>query len=104
MSAIARTGMARSALASEQQRAGRDPGLAMHRGDVQGDIVDEAPGPCLARLERADDRMIGAFGVPSRVPVRRVVAAADVPAFQADPQMEPLPAGAQAVLAAVDGL
>jgi hypothetical protein len=36
------------------------------------------------------------------VAVRRLVTAADVPAFETDPQVEPLLAGGQAVLAAID--
>ena len=42
-------------------------------------------------------------GVRGRVAVRGVVAAADVTAGEADPQVQPLAAVAQAVLAAVDG-
>ena len=40
----------------------------------------------------------------ARVPVRRVVAAADVAALEADAQVQPEAAGRQAVLAAVDRL
>src|SRR5262245_20955157 len=42
-------------------------------------------------------------GVRSRVPVRRVVAAADMPAVEADAEVEPQPADLQAVLAALGG-
>ena len=43
-------------------------------------------------------------GVRSCVAIGRVVAAADVPAFQADAQMQPPTAGSEAVFASVDGL
>jgi hypothetical protein len=42
-------------------------------------------------------------GVRSRVPIRRVVAAAHVPAGEADAEVEPQAADLQAVLAALDG-
>jgi hypothetical protein len=46
----------------------------------------------------------GRVCVGGGVAVGRLVAAADVPAFRADPQVEPRAAGDKAVLAAVDGL
>ena len=48
--------------------------------------------------------MAGRRGVRGRVPVRRVVAAADVAALEADAQMQPEAARREAVLAAVDRL
>src|SRR5258706_13675305 len=47
--------------------------------------------------------MLRGLSVRSRVAVWRVIAAADVAARKTDPQMQPLAADAQAVLAAVDG-
>ena len=67
------------------------------------DLVDVAPAPVLAGLERADDRVRRGVVVRSRVAVGRVVAAADVAAGEADPEVQPLAAVAQAILAAVDG-
>jgi hypothetical protein len=43
-------------------------------------------------------------GVRRRVPTGRAVAAADLAALQADPQMQPLAAGRKALLAAFNGL
>src|SRR5918993_1777246 len=86
------------------QRRGRDAGLTAHLGDAHEHLLLVAPRPDLVRLERADDRMAGCGVVGRRVPVGRVVAAADVAALQADAQVEPAVAAAQAVLAAVDGL
>jgi hypothetical protein len=53
-------------------------------------------------LERPDDRVAGGVRVGSGVTVRRLVAAANVTAFEADPQMEPLLASGEALLAAID--
>src|SRR5215472_8261168 len=53
----------------------------------------EAPEPVLTRLEASDDRVPGRGGVGARVLGRRRVAAADVPALGAPPQVEPPPAG-----------
>jgi predicted GNAT family acetyltransferase len=92
------------ALSADQQRAGWDPRAPADGGDVEGELVDVAPAPGLAGLERADDRMLPVVSVGGRVTVRRIVAAADVAAFEAKAQMEPLAAAAQAVLASVDGL
>src|SRR5436190_2707249 len=82
---------------------GRHSTLALGvRVDDERDLVDVAPAPVLARLGRADDRMGGLVEVRGRVPVRRVVAAADVPAGLAHAQMHPPAAGPQALLAAGD--
>src|SRR5206468_1580323 len=68
----------------------------------EADVVDVAPAPLLARLERADDRMRRRLTMRGRVAAGRAVAATNVPARETDPQVQPLPAVAQAVLAAVD--
>ena len=65
-------------------------------------LVHEAPAPVLARLGRAQDRVAGGVMVRGRVLVRRVVAAADVPALVAHAQVQPARADGQAVLAAGD--
>ncbi len=48
--------------------------------------------------------MAGAVVVLGGVPAGRVVAAADMAALQADPQVQPDSAAGEALLAAVDGL
>jgi len=57
--------------------------------DAESHLVDVAPAPVFARLERADDRMLRGLCVRSRVAVRRVIAAADVTASRTDAQMQP---------------
>ena len=76
---------------------------ALHRGNHHRDLVGEAPGPVLARLERANQRVLDALGVCRGVAVRRVVATADMAALEADAEVKPLAANGQAVLAALDG-
>src|SRR5664279_2291905 len=68
------------------------------------DLVDEAPTPVLAGLERAHDRVSGGGEVRAGVPARRGIAAADVPATQTLPQMHPLAALCQTVRAAVEAV
>src|SRR3989449_11582074 len=63
------------------------------------DLVHVAPAPVLARLERAHDRMLHRPEVLRRVLVLRRVAAPDVPAREAEPQVHPRVADAQALLA-----
>ena len=76
----------------------------MHFGNQQREVVQEAPGPLLARLERADERVAAASTVCARVSVGRVVTTADLAALEADPQMNPSAARCEAVDASVDGL
>src|SRR5260221_11101297 len=63
-------------------------------------FVHVTPAPVLARLEGLDDGMPGRVEVFGRVRVLRAVAAADVPAGQAQAQMYPGVAHFQAFLAA----
>src|SRR5258708_6956101 len=63
-------------------------------------FVHVTPAPVLARLEGLDDGMPGRVEVFGRVRVLRAVAAADVPAGQAQAQMHPGVAHFQAFLAA----
>src|SRR5215216_3965117 len=65
-------------------------------------LIDVAPAPVLARLDRADDRMIRRTMVRRRVAPGGVVAAAYVPARLAHAQVHPAPAGDEAFLAARD--
>ena len=80
--------------------ADRDAHRTLMRGSTD-ELVDVAPGPVLAGLEAADDGVAVTAGVRRRVLAARRVAAADVPAGQAQPQVHPGPAERQALLAAV---
>src|SRR5215475_5986946 len=64
-------------------------------------LVQVAPPPHLARLERPDHRVTGPVEVGGGVPLRRGVAAADMAAGQAQPKVDPVRAQPQAVLAAL---
>src|SRR5262249_32661294 len=90
----------RRALTPERRR--RDPGLAADPVDEECHVVDVAPVPVLARLERADERVRAHARVRRRMPVGRRVAAANVTAREADAEVQPLVACPKAVLAAVD--
>src|SRR4051812_14178182 len=71
-------------------RPGGGPGGCRH-----GDVVDEAVPPGLLRLGGGDERVVLDVGVLASVPVRGGVAAPDVSATQADPQVYPVRAGPQ---------
>src|SRR5262245_29852474 len=66
-------------------------------------LVHVAPAPILSGLERPHDGMLARPEVLRRMPVLRRVAAADVPAREAEPQMYPPIAHAQTLLAALRG-
>src|SRR5579883_252722 len=66
---------------------------------VKFHLVDVAPPPLLAGLERFDDGVVRGMEMLSGVAVRRGVAAAHVPADHAQPQMHPAVAGLEAFLA-----
>src|SRR5581483_11984607 len=72
--------------------------------DDERDLVDVAPAPVLARLRRAGDRVARLGRVTRGVAIRRGVAAADLPAGLAHPQVNPPGADLQALLAAGDRL
>ncbi len=55
----------------------------------QLDLIDIAPGPALARFERGHDRVARRVEVLGGMLPRRAIAAADVAARQAKPQMNP---------------
>src|SRR5579859_7056047 len=63
-------------------------------------LVLEAPAPLFVGLERAHDRVASVMEVPGGVLVGRLVAAAHVPALQANAQVHPARTEPQAVLAA----
>src|SRR5690349_14104252 len=71
--------------------------------DLEGHVVLVAPPPVLTRLVRLHDRVTGGVVVGGGVPAGRRVAAADVPAGHADPQVHPAAAGGEALDAAVAG-
>src|ERR1700730_9001935 len=66
---------------------------------LEHDLVDETPLPIFTGLKRLNDRMSGFAKVFGRVFVLRGIAAADVSAFEAHAQMNPLVAGLEAFLA-----
>ena len=84
------------------ERRGRDLRVALDLGQAQGDFVDEAPGPVFAWLQRADEGVAAVVEMGGRMACGGIVAAADVAALEADPQMQPLAPFGQAVLAAGD--
>src|SRR4051794_27745785 len=69
---------------------------------LERELVHVAPEPVLAGLGGPDDRVLALRVVRGGVTVRRVVAAADVPARRAHPQVHPRTADLQAILAAGD--
>src|ERR1700726_1734892 len=68
-------------------------------GEDEGDLVDDAPGPVLARLDRAHDRVLGLRGVVRGMFVGRGVTAPDLSASATDTQVQPATADLQALLA-----
>ena len=70
-------------------------------GKVQFEFVDVAPTPGLAGLERLHDRVFGAVEVLGGMFVFRGVAATDMAALQAQPQVHPGVTHLQALLAAL---
>jgi hypothetical protein len=92
-----------SSFGSDRERRGRDPRRAANAVEDECNLVDVAPAPVLAWLDRADDRVRRRMIVRGCVAVRGVVAAADVTTGEADAEVQPLAALEQAVLAAVDG-
>jgi len=71
------------------------------RRRLESQLIDITPAPVLARLETAHDRMLGLVKVLGGVTVGGIVAAADVTAFETEPQMHPLVAALQAFFAPV---
>ena len=74
------------------------------RLEAEHHLVLVAPAPVLALLRGADDRMPDLRCVLAGVLVLRGIAATHVPAGQADAQVDPAVARAEAVLAAFHGL
>src|ERR1700733_7754296 len=70
--------------------------LKLHR-----QLIDVAPAPVLARLERGDDWVARGVEVLGGMPVLGIIAAADVAAGPAQAQVHPGVAGLQAFLAPI---
>src|SRR5262249_57026136 len=68
--------------------------------EIERHLVDVAPPPALGRIVALDDRVMRLAIVRRGVTMRRVVAAADVAAAPAEPQMHPGRAPSEALLAA----
>src|SRR5229473_4577917 len=66
---------------------------------IEQDFIDIAPAPAFRRIVALDDRMLGGVEVLGRVLVGGIVAAADMTAAAADPQMQPHAAALEAFLA-----
>jgi hypothetical protein len=94
-----RQGIAPGLTGGNAERGTHGPNAADVLGHSCQPLVDVAPSPRLAWFERPDDRVAGSTGVRASVPVRRGVAAPDMPAGKAQSQVEPGRADAQAVLA-----
>jgi hypothetical protein len=87
------------------ERIGRecvlDVELSGRSGKVQFQVVDVAPAPSLAGLERLHDRVLSAVEVLGGVFVFRRVAATDMAALQAQPQVHPAVTHLQTLFAAL---
>ena len=83
-------------------RPNRGSSCARARGEAEHQLIRVTPAPVLARLGRADDRVPGRLVVGRRVFADRVVAAADVAAGLAHPQVDPPHPLRQALLAPRD--
>jgi hypothetical protein len=70
---------------------------------IQFNLIDIAPAPVFAGLERPDDRVIGAVEVLPRMLVFGGIATTHVPAFQAQTQVDPDISHLQTLLAALRG-
>lgn len=69
------------------------------REGAQHRLLDVAPAPGLARLERLDDRVVDCPEMLRGVPARRVVAATHVAATHAEPQVDPAASRGEALFA-----
>jgi len=66
------------------------------KGDFN--IIDIAPAPAFWRVVTLDDRTTGRFKMSTGVTMGRLIAATDVPAIAAEPQMHPTRSDPQAFL------
>src|SRR6266516_830707 len=86
----------------DRQKAAPHFGARLRRRERERHLVEVAPAPVLARLCGANDRMATFPLMRGCVLVRRRIAAADLPARHAHPQMHPAASDLQALLTAVD--
>jgi hypothetical protein len=84
--------------AGDALSAGRGITSSLTAQSIDVDLIDVAPFPIFAGLEGLDNGVIGLVEVPSGVLVFGIIAAADVPARQADAQVNPAIARLQAIL------
>jgi len=84
-------------LAAELNRAG------LERWQHQFHLVDEAPAPVLAGLERCNDGMLGAARVFARMTIFRIVTASHMAAGAAQTQVHPCVAADQTFHATIAG-
>src|SRR2546421_7047820 len=68
--------------------------------EIEQHLVDIAPAPAFRRIVAFDDGMAGCMEMRGCVLVRGIVAATDMAAAAADPQMQPPAAALQTFLAA----
>src|SRR3981189_1697566 len=66
---------------------------------IKQHFIDIAPAPAFRRIIAFDHGMAGGVEMRGRMLVRRIIAAADMAAGAADPQMQPLASAFQALLA-----
>src|SRR4030088_2759439 len=95
-----------SYLSRERERPNRSDAVCDGAADgptsrIERHVVHVAPRPILTGLKRPHDRVTGPAEVRGGVLVLRVVAAADVPARHAEPQVDPRIADPQAILTTV---
>src|SRR5687767_8554280 len=76
-------------------------GLVRLWGGLEHLLVHVAPAPVLPALEAANDRVTGLMEVLRGMLLRRTVAAADVAALQAEPEVKPPGSGLETLLAAI---
>jgi hypothetical protein len=73
--------------------------VRLGRWGLEEQLVGVTPPPVLPGLERPDDRVLRRVPVRCGMAVGRTVAATDVTTGQAEPQVDPLVADAQTILA-----
>ena len=73
-------------------------GLALRK--IEHDLVNVAPTPAFRRIISFYNGMLRGVEMSGRVFIGRIIAAADMTAGPADPQMQPDAAGLEALLAA----
>ena len=66
---------------------------------IDFDVIDVAPAPALRRVVALDNGMTARFKVPTGVSMGRLIAATDMPAVAAEPQVYPRRSDPQAFLA-----